>query len=107
MPDREIKSYQNKIWNQKVQLFMSFYLEIETFAFVAIRSMLEGGRPSEDQQTGKVGICLETSNCHGKVRELLISLNIFFGVTCPFWLSLLFLFFFFHPVGHLIQLVFR
>jgi hypothetical protein len=31
----------------------------------------------------------------------------FFGVTCPFWLSLLFLFFFCHQVVHLIHLVFR
>ncbi len=30
----------------------------------------------------------------------------FFGVTCPFWLSLLFLFFFCHQVVHLIHLVF-
>jgi hypothetical protein len=32
--------------------------------------------------------------------------NMFFGVTCPFWLSLLFLFFC-HQVVHLIHLVFR
>jgi hypothetical protein len=31
----------------------------------------------------------------------------FFGVTCPFWLSLLFSFFFCHQVVHLIHLVFR
>jgi hypothetical protein len=38
---------------------------------------------------------------------LYIFLNIFFGVTCPFWLSLLFSFFFCHQVVHLIHLVFR
>ncbi len=31
---------------------------------------------------------------------------IFFGVTCPFWLPLLFLFFFCHQVVYLIHLVF-
>ncbi len=40
-------------------------------------------------------------------KMILSFFKYFFGVTCPFWLSLLFLCFFYHRVVHDIHLVFR
>ncbi len=52
---------------------------------------------------------LPISGLHrGLDLEKVLFKNLFFGVTCcPYWLSLLFSFFFCHQVVHLIHLVFR
>ncbi len=49
-------------------------------------------------------------NCVPRIAKhsfTIIFFKYFFGATCPFWLSLLFSFFFCHQVVHLIHLVFR
>ncbi len=55
----------------------------------------------------KDAVLFQQQNCAQFYQFKELFLNIFFGVTCPFWLSLLFSFFFCHQVIHLIHLVFR
>ncbi len=76
------------------------------FTFVSLRKWVKNERKSQRKGTPR-------SQCHNSwfsIAALSPSnpfLKYFFGVTCPFWLSLLLSLFFCHQVVHLIHLVFR